>query len=364
MAGKKGARPMPRRKGGAKPAAAANQGPSAPAGRAPVPAGVSCSARGREISPETARAADNPHERYRALPEIVQQIVETCDALPAIDHLGGTQLPQSEAAVHIIEVAREIFFPGYYGDRSCARDNLAYHIGDRLHELYLVLAEQVYRSVRLECRREGAECPHCRSLAEANAQQVLRCIPEIRRLLELDVKAAYDGDPAAKSFDEIILSYPGLFAIAVYRLAHELWLLGVQLLARMMTEYAHAETGIDIHPGATIGESFFMDHGTGIVIGETTVIGRGVKLYQGVTLGALSFPKDACGKLVRGQKRHPTIEDGATIYAHATILGGTTVVGQGSTVGGNVWLTEPVPPQSFVTMEGQKLVVRSRHSPA
>ncbi|MBN2582942.1 MAG: serine acetyltransferase, partial [Planctomycetes bacterium] len=191
-------------------------------------------------------------------------------------------------------------------------------------------------------------------------QEVLRRIPAIRKLLALDVRAAFSGDPAAKEFSEIILSYPGLLAISVYRLAHELWQLGVPLLPRMMTEYAHAVSGIDIHPGATIGRSFFIDHGTGVVIGETTIIGDRVKLYQGVTLGALSFPKDGCGDLIRDQKRHPTIASDVTIYAQATILGGNTVVGRGSTIGGNVWLTESVPPRSYVTLEQPKLVVRPK----
>jgi len=350
---------MPRHKSPASGTGKAGAKSGAAAGASGGPA--ICQGRGQEIPTEMLRAAKSASpDRYRALPEIVQKIVETCERLPAIQHIDGTQLPQREAAVHIIAVALEILFPGYYGDRTCSRDNLAYHIGDRLHELYLTLSEQIYRTVRHECRREGPECPHCRALAEANAQEVLRRLPELRRLLRLDVQAALDGDPAAGSFDEIILSYPGLLAVAVYRFAHELWRLGVPLLARMMTEHAHTQTGIDIHPGAVIGESFFMDHGTGVVIGETTVIGNHVKLYQGVTLGALSFPKDACGKLIRGQKRHPTIEDGATIYAHATILGGTTVVGEHSTVGGNVWLTESVPPRSFVSMESRKVVVRSK----
>lgn len=331
-----------------------------PRKKEPATAPVVCEGRGQNVPASVIRAAERPGQQYRALPDIVHDIVESCRALPEMNHLDSTLLPESDVVVRIIEVAREIIFPGYYGDRACTSDNLAYHIGDRLHQLYLMLSEQIYRSVRHECRREGPECPHCKLLAEANAQDTLRRIPEVRRLLDLDVKAAYDGDPAARSTHEIVLGYPGLFAISVYRVAHELWQLSVPLLPRMMTEYAHTLTGIDIHPGARIGESFFMDHGTGIVIGETTVIGNNVKLYQGVTLGALSFPKDACGKLIRGQKRHPTIEDNATIYAQATILGANAVVGQGSTVGGNVWLTEPVPPHSYVTVENPTLVVRSK----
>jgi serine O-acetyltransferase len=318
-----------------------------------------CDGRRREVTLPEKVSRGQRNQRYQALPEIVNSIVESCETLQEINHLDKTMLPDSEAAIRIIDVAREILFPGYFGDKSCDAENLHYHVGDRLHQLYLTLSEQIYRSVRHECRRQDEECAHCRSLAEANAQETLRRIPEVRRLLSLDVRAASDGDPAAKSFHEIILSYPGLLAISVYRLAHELFALGVPMLPRMMTEYAHMLTGIDIHPGATIGESFFIDHGTGVVIGETTVIGDNVKIYQGVTLGAMSFPKDACGKLIRGHKRHPTIEDNATIYAQATILGDTTV-GRGSVIGGNVWLTADVPPDSYVTAVTPRPVVRPK----
>jgi len=160
----------------------------------------------------------------------------------------------------------------------------------------------------------------------------------------LDAEAAYKGDPAARNIDEVILAYPGFYAIFVHRVAHEFRKLGLDLMARIMSEYAHSKTGIDIHPGATIGESFFIDHGTGVVIGETTEIGKNAKIYQGVTLGALSFPKDHDGNIIKGQKRHPTIEDNVTIYAGATILGGNTVIGEGAVIGGNVWITESVPP--------------------
>ncbi len=333
-----------------------------PKSSASQPEAVVCSARELSLTPDQLAALSQRQERYSALPEIVRAIVASCDSLPEINHLDGTSLPETEIVVRIVAVTQEIFFPGYYGDKSCAADNLAYHVGDRLHELYLMLAEQIYRSVRHDCRRSGPECRHCRGLAEVNAQDVLRRIPEIRRLLTLDVKAAFDGDPAARGYHEIILSYPGLLAVSVYRLAHELWVLGIPLLARMIGEYAHTRTGIDIHPGAAIGESFFIDHGTGVVIGETTVIGSRVKLYQGVTLGALSFPKDACGNLIRGQKRHPTIEDDVTLYAHATVLGGTTVVGRGSTIGGNVWLTDSVEPHTFVSAERPALIVRTSKS--
>jgi serine O-acetyltransferase len=185
----------------------------------------------------------------------------------------------------------------------------------------------------------------------------LESIPMIRKILATDVRAAFDGDPAAKSYDEIIFSYPGIYAITVYRMAHELYHFEIPLLPRIMTEYAHSKTGIDIHPGAHINESFVIDHGTGVVIGETTTIGRNVRIYQGVTLGALSLPKDA-GIQLRGKKRHPTIEDNVIIYSGATILGGDTVIGERSIIGGNVWITESVPPETRVIMEKPRLIYR------
>jgi serine O-acetyltransferase len=190
--------------------------------------------------------------------------------------------------------------------------------------------------------------------AEEAAYEFLESLPRVRKMLAKDIQAAYDGDPAAHCIDEIILSYPAAYAITAYRVAHELHRIGVPLLPRMLTELAHSRTGIDIHPGASVGDSFFIDHGTGVVIGETTVIGDHVKLYQGVTLGAHSFPKDEKGRLIRGQKRHPTIEDNVVIYAGATILGGDTVIGAGSIIGGNVWLTESVPPGSRVVQADPK----------
>ena len=188
----------------------------------------------------------------------------------------------------------------------------------------------------------------------------LRKLPNLRARLSIDVQAAHDGDPAATSIDEVIFAYPAIFAITIYRLAHELHLQGIPLLPRIMTEHAHSVTGIDIHPGATIGDGFFIDHGTGVVIGETTFIGNRVKLYQGVTLGALSFAMDAEGRMIRGKKRHPTIEDDVVIYAGATILGGTTIIGRGCVIGGNVWLTRSVPPYSRVLISEPELVIDSK----
>ena len=198
------------------------------------------------------------------------------------------------------------------------------------------------------------------TMAEESAYTFLESLPRIRRLLAKDIQAAYDGDPAAHCIDEIILSYPAAYAITAYRVGHELHNMGVPILPRMLTELAHSRTGIDIHPGAQIGESFFIDHGTGVVIGETTVIGNHVKLYQGVTLGALSFPKDEKGRLIRGQKRHPTIEDNVVIYSGATILGGDTTIGEGCVIGGNVWLTESVPPRTRVMQAEPKPLFLAR----
>jgi serine O-acetyltransferase len=191
-------------------------------------------------------------------------------------------------------------------------------------------------------------------------QSFLASLPDVRRLLVRDVQAAFDGDPAATNLDEIILAYPGVLAVSVYRIAHVLHSLGVPMIARIMTEWAHSHTGCDIHPGASIGPSFFVDHATGVVIGETSVIGTGVKLYQGVTLGALSFPRDASGQIIRGRKRHPTVESGATLYANATVLGGQTVVGEDSVIGGSVFLARSVPPRSRVSLKEPELRVATR----
>jgi serine O-acetyltransferase len=294
------------------------------------------------------------------LPGIINEIVATYDQVSKINHLGDRPLPSRDRVVEIIQGLKEILYPGYFGRRHFTRENIAFHIGDRVYQVARVLSEQIYLSILHECRRTQTECEHCEVLASETSAAFLRQIPEVRRLLEGDVQAAYDGDPAARSLDEIIFSYPGLEAITVYRIAHVLWELKVPLLPRIMTEIAHSATGIDIHPGARIGRHFFIDHGTGVVIGETTEIGDGVKIYQGVTLGAMSFPKDAAGQLIRGRKRHPTLEDDVTIYSGATLLGGDTVVGRGSTIGGNVWLTHSVPPNSIVMIGDPGLVVEEK----
>jgi serine O-acetyltransferase len=263
--------------------------------------------------------------------------------------------------VQIIEILQEVIFPGYFGKKGLDSHSIKYHVGDSLETAYELLVVEIYRGIRHSCQLSQSVCEsvcaHCEEIAENQTIKFLEKIPDLRHALATDVRAAFEGDPASRGYDEVIFSYPCIFAIMVFRLAHELHLQGVPLLPRMMTEFAHSKTGIDIHPGATIGNYFFIDHGTGVVIGETTEIGENVKLYQGVTLGALSFPRDETGRVIRGKKRHPTIEDEVIIYAGATVLGGDTVIGKGSVVGGNVWLTHSVPPRTKVLISDPQLVV-------
>jgi len=294
------------------------------------------------------------------VPEIIDETVGTYDTISSINHLGRRALPSREAVAGILDGFREILFPGYFGRRSFTRENIRYHIGDRIWQVYRLLKEQIYLSIVHGHQQDDGPPATFRDRANDLALACLRRIPRLRERLEGDVQALYDGDPAAKSLAEIIFAYPGLQAVTVYRIAHELWEMNVPLLPRIMTEMAHSATGIDIHPGARIGRRFFIDHGTGVVIGETTEIGDNVKLYQGVTLGALSFPKDQNGQVIRGRKRHPTLGDNVTIYSGATLLGGETVVGEGSTIGGNVWLTHSVPPNSVVMIEEPALVVADK----
>jgi serine O-acetyltransferase len=292
------------------------------------------------------------------LPEITQKIVETYgQGQVPLQHLGNTALPSRESIDQILEILQEIIFPGYFGKKGLDSHSIQYHVGDSLETVYEMLFREIYRGIRHGCQLSESICSHCEDIAESQAIAFLERIPNLRYDLATDVQAAYDGDPAAKGYDEIIFSYPCIFTIMVYRIAHELHVQGIPLLPRIMTEFAHSKTGIDIHPGARIGNYFFIDHGTGVVIGETTEIGQNVKLYQGVTLGALSFPKDEMGNIVRGKKRHPTIEDDVVIYAGATVLGGDTVIGKGSVIGGNVWLTHSVPPGTKVLIADPQLIM-------
>jgi serine O-acetyltransferase len=289
---------------------------------------------------------------------IARAVLDTYGKLnPKLQHIEPTPLPDKGSIFAIVEDLLEVVYPGYYGAKHLEPSNIDYHIGDLLDSIYSRLSQEIYRSVRPECERPDDPCNHCHEVAEDQALALLTRIPDLRRQLSEDVQAGYDGDPAAKSTDEIIFAYPAIYTISVFRIAHELNRNGVPLLPRIMTEYAHSKTGIDIHPGAKIGRAFFIDHGTGVVIGETTIIGDRVKIYQGVTIGALSFTKDAEGQMVRGEKRHPTIENNVVIYSGATILGGDTVIGEGAVVGGNVWLTRSVPPHTRVVISEPELVI-------
>ncbi len=263
----------------------------------------------------------------------------------------NTALPSKEKIISLIRLIRDILFPGYFGNQDLSKTNINYHLGEELNELYRKLSEEITRCIRHDCIRNDLACTDCVKRGREECRNFIENLPGLRQKLVKDVRAAQDGDPAAKSEDEVIFSYPGFYAILVYRAANIFYRSGIPLLPRILTEYAHSVTGIDIHPGAQIAESFFIDHGTGVVIGETTDIGNHVRIYQGVTLGALSIRKDEKGDFDQITKRHPTLEDGVIVYSNATILGGETVIGERSVVGGNVWLTESVPAKSIVFSE-------------
>ena len=275
-------------------------------------------------------------------------------------------LPSREAIVEILHAVLDLMYPGYFGRRDLDHGNLAAFIAQSVAALEPKIETEMEHCLCYGREREAErmDLGDCAPRARELTQVFLRRLPDIRKLLLGDVQAAFDGDPAATNLDEVVLAYPGLLAVSVYRIAHALYDLGVPMMARIMTEWAHSKTGCDIHPGAKIGPAFFIDHATGVVIGETTEIGAGVKLYQGVTLGALSFPRDAAGHVIRGRKRHPTVENGSTLYANATVLGGQTVVGADSVIGGSVFLTRSVPPRSRVSLKEPELRVASRDGAA
>lgn len=297
------------------------------------------------------------------LSELTSRIVQSFHELDIIEHLDQTPLPRTQAVVEIIQDLKEIIFPGYRQRRDLHWANVSQLIGDLVKSLQERLSEQIAHALR-HARGSHHGAPSQASdadldfLARQHATAFLESLPRIRNLIATDVWAAFEGDPAARSADEIIFCYPGLEATTVYRLAHELHVLGVPLIPRMMTEWAHGRTGIDVHPAARIGPGFFIDHGTGVVIGETCEIADHVKLYQGVTLGALSFQMDSEGNLLRGTKRHPTIERQVVVYANATILGGATVIGANSVIGAGVSVTKSIPPNTVVTVEKPSLRFR------
>jgi serine O-acetyltransferase len=292
-----------------------------------------------------------------ALPEITEAVVATYTECGRTSHLGHRPLPSREAVGDLIADFFDLMYPGYSRRQNLHIGNVEYHVGDLIDGLHDKLTQQITRALRHDCDPD-APLLDFEALAQQKAVELLRRLPDIRLVLEQDVLAAFEGDPAAKNFHEIIFCYPGLEAVTIYRIAHELLLLGVPLIPRMMTEHAHSKTGIDIHPGARIGPGFFIDHGTGVVIGETCDLGQRVKLYQGVTLGALSFPRDADGNIIRGMKRHPTLEDEVVVYANATILGGNTVIGHHAVIGSNVWLTHSVDPHTVVSLEKPSLRIK------
>jgi len=295
-------------------------------------------------------------ERDCRLWEPADRVAGTYRRDGVINRIGEKDLPSQATIVRILDRLLTVVFPGYHGEPVPRDADLRLFAASHLDRLHGDLAAVLAQTLRF-CRRRDCSCAslwpeaagdlpdaEIARLAPRLAYEYLDHLPAIRTLLRADVEAAYAGDPAAVSTDEVVLCYPGLLAIAVHRLAHPLYRLGVPLVPRIMNEWAHHRSGVDIHPGARIGGSFFIDHGTGTVIGETTVIGDRVKLYQGVTLGALSFPRHPDGSLVKGGRRHPIVEDDVTIYAGATILGGETVIGRGAVIGGGAWITESVAP--------------------
>ncbi len=296
------------------------------------------------------------------LEQLTSDILASYATLDTTQRIGETFLPSRSRIVDVLNDIRQLLFPGFFGHKELTAENIRYHVGNLLIHAGAELTKQI--SYCMCAERQCKTCDDanaCHIEAGDIAQDFLSRIPAIRRTLAVDIQAAFDGDPAAKGADEIIYCYPGFYAVMVYRVAHELLEFNVPLMPRMMSEHAHSRTGTDIHPGANIGDSFFIDHATGVVIGETTQIGNNVKIYQGVTLGAKSFPKDERGRVIKGLKRHPTIEDNVTIYPNATILGGQTVIGKGATIGGNAYITESVKPGHLVIHEDHKLKVLDKN---
>lgn len=288
--------------------------------------------------------------------EIVSILDEVSDRLCRQSTLNGAArknsaaMPSTVILAEIMDRLRAAVFPGYFGSQSSAGPTLRYHMAANLDSIYKLLARQIVSGLCFDCERDTDPCAGCEMEGQAAALAFMQALPRIREMLAGDVKAAYEGDPAAKTPGETIFCYPSITAMFHHRVAHELRRLNVPIIPRIIAEMAHSATGIDIHPGAEIGKNFFIDHGTGVVIGETCIIGDGCRLYQGVTLGALSFPKNADGTLTKGIPRHPVLEDNVTVYAGATILGRVTI-GRGAVIGGNVWITENVPPGAKISQE-------------
>ncbi len=291
----------------------------------------------------------------KKLNNLIDQLVTTYKK-HGINHIEGLCLPNPKVIDEVIDSLSNIIFPGYTYEEEVTKANLNHYVGDLISQVHRRLVPEVAKGLGYQKKESSAAFT---KEAELIVIKFLDQLADVCTVLKTDIEAAEGGDPAAQSFDEIILSYPCTYAIMVHRLAHELFKAGVPLIPRIMSERAHSVTGIDIHPGAKIGQHFFIDHGTGVVIGETCDIGHHVKLYQGVTLGAMSFPKDGKGRVIKGKKRHPILADGVTIYAGATILGAIQI-GENSVVGGNVWLTDSIPPNTVVTISEPDLVIRTK----
>ncbi len=259
------------------------------------------------------------------------------------------ELPSAAELQKLVDILREIIFPGYFGESIIRSETLHYLTGARLNNALSILITQINRGFCFYCHEPGQQCSDCKERSKTLAKSFIRKLPGIKQQLALDAKAAYDGDPATLHVSEAIFCYPSMTAVTYHRIAHELFVLGIPLIPRIISEIAHSITGIDMHPGARIGDGFFIDHGTGVVIGETSVIGNNVRIYQGVTLGAKSFPVDSKGNPIKGMQRHPIVEDNVVIYANATILGRITI-GRGSIIGGNVWVTKDVPAGTTVVI--------------
>ncbi len=300
-------------------------------------------------------------EHRRELPKVIDQIMVSMADDACFAHIGDEPIHFTTSVKEMIDKFREILFPGYFSREKVDSANLLYNTGQSVSQLYDILSEQIIHVLRHDCLRYELQCAECEPRGNSVALKVIQAIPDLRRSLAQDVKGAYEGDPAAKSHDEVIFSYPGLYAITVYRIANLLHKFTIPQLPRIMSEHAHSLTGIDIHPGAAIGNRFVIDHGTGVVVGETAVVGNNVRIYQNVTIGALSLPPNA-GEKLRDAKRHPTIEEDVIIYSGATILGGDTIIGARSVVGGNVWLTHSVPADTKVFMESPHLIYKNQET--
>ncbi len=285
--------------------------------------------------------------------QILNDTVETLSRKESLreifhQHIDGMPIPSGKSLQEVIDIARSILFPGYYGKSTIKQQTIQYHIGVGIERLNKLLSHEILAGLCFaSCDDNVKDCDDIRQKADLLSTQLIARLPEIRRILTTDVKAAYNGDPAATSYEEIICCYPAIKALTCYRIAHELYILQVPLIPRMITELAHNETGIDIHPAATIGEYFTIDHGTGVVIGATCIIGNNVKLYQGVTLGAKSFPLDDKGNPIKGIPRHPILEDNVIVYSNATVLGRVTI-GKGTVIGANQWITHDTKPEEKI----------------